>query len=448
MENSITMKNLSLYFLILFILPANLLSQDDPKLTEIWDPVPEIVTPGKTNEAPSDAIFLFNGSNLDEWTNEKGEPAGWDVRSGILTIKPGSGSIKTKRTFADCQLHVEWCSPSKIEGEGQGRGNSGIYLQSRYEVQVLDSYNNPTYSNGQAGSVYKQHIPLVNASRRPGEWQTYDIIYTAPRFNIDSTIKTPAFVTVLHNGVVVQNHAEIKGATTYTGQPRYTKHAFKLPLMLQEHGNPVSYRNIWIREINITRLLNGTDMKGWYTFLDSLGKNNDPSHNFSIVNNLLHIEGKYFGYLSTEKSYENYYLRVIFKWGVKKYPPRENGKRDSGILYHFGDTEKDVVWPKSLECQVQEGDCGDYWCVGTMIDSPNKYETAWGMKHIFRSENFENPTGEWNVMEIICSGNQSEHYVNGRLVNCGINASVSKGKILLQSEGAEVYYRSAELMPF
>jgi hypothetical protein len=447
-ENIITMKKILLYFLVLFILSGTLISQDDPKLTEIWDPVPEIVIPGKTSEAPSDAILLFDGRNLDEWTNEKGEQAGWAVHNGIFTIKPGNGSIKTKRSFADCQLHVEWRSPSKIEGEGQGRGNSGIYLQGCYEIQVLDSYNNPTYSNGQAGSVYKQHIPLVNASRKPGEWQTYDIIYTAPRFNIDSTIKTPAYITVLHNGVVVQNHAEIKGATTYTGQPHYTKHAFKLPLMLQEHGNPVAYRNIWIREINVTRLLNGSDMKGWYTYLDSLGKNNDPSHNFSIVNNLLHIEGKYFGYISTEKSYENYYLRVVFKWGVKKYPPRETGKRDSGILYHFADTEKDIVWPKSFECQVQEGDCGDYWCVGTMIDSPNKHESAWGMKHIFRTENFENPTGEWNVMEIICSGNQSEHYVNGHLVNCGKNASVSNGKILLQSEGAEVYYRSVELMPY
>jgi hypothetical protein len=190
--------------------------------------------------------------------------------------------------------------------------------------------------------------------------------------------------------------------------------------MLQEHGNPVSYRNIWIREINITRLFNGTNMKGWYTYLDSLGKDNDPSHNFSIINNLLHIEGKYFGYISTERSYADYYLRVAFKWGVKKYPPRENGKRD----------------------------CGDYWCVGTTINSPNKYETAWGMKHIFRTENFENPTGEWNVMEIICSGDQSEHYVNGHLVNCGKNASVSNGKILLQSEGAEVYYQSVEIMPY
>jgi hypothetical protein len=442
------MNKILLYFLVIFILPGTLISQDDPKLTEIWDPAPEIVTPGKTSEAPSDAILLFDGSNLDEWTNEKGGQAGWDLRNGILTIKPGSGSIKTKRSFADCQLHVEWRSPSKIEGEGQGRGNSGIYLQGRYEVQVLDSYNNPTYSNGQAGSIYKQHIPLVNASRKPGEWQTYDIIYAAPRFNIDSTVKKPAYITVLHNGVVVQNHSEIKGATTYVGQPQYIKHAFKFPLMLQEHGNPVSYRNIWIREINITRLFNGTNMKGWYTYLDSLGKDNDPSHNFSIINNLLHIEGKYFGYISTERSYADYYLRVAFKWGVKKYPPRENGKRDSGILYHFGDTEKDVVWPKSIECQVQEGDCGDYWCVGTTINSPNKYETAWGMKHIFRTENFENPTGEWNVMEIICSGDQSEHYVNGHLVNCGKNASVSNGKILLQSEGAEVYYQSVEIMPY
>jgi len=436
------------YFFIVFLAPWILFSQDDPKLTEIWDPVPATVTPGKTGEPPSDAIILFDGRNLDEWTNEKGEKAGWEVRDGILTVKPGSGSIQTKRTFADCQLHLEWRSPSKIEGDGQGRGNSGVYLQSLYEVQVLDSYNNPTYSNGQAGAVYKQQIPLVNASRKPGEWQTYDIIYTAPRFNIDSTLKKPAYVTVLHNGVVIQNHAEIKGPTLYIGRPHYAKHPFTLPLMLQEHGNPVSYRNIWIREINLTTLFNGTDTKGWYTFLDSLGKNNDPYHNFSIDHNLLRIEGKYFGYISTEKTFADYYLRVVFKWGVKQYPPRETGKRDSGILYHFSEAEKDVVWPKSFECQVQEGDCGDYWCVGTMIDSPNKYETAWGMKHIFRTQNFENPTGEWNVIEIICSGNQSEHYVNGHLVNCGINASVSSGKILLQSEGAEVYYRSVELIPY
>jgi hypothetical protein len=265
---------------------------------------------------------------------------------------------------------------------------------------------------------------------------------------VDSSLKSPAYVTVLHNGIVIQNHVELKGITAYIGNPKYSKHAFKESLLLQDHGNPVSYRNIWIREINVTKLFNQSDTKGWYTYLDSLGKNNDAGKNFKVENGLLHIQGKYFGYLSTEKSYSNYYLKVVFKWGEKKYPPREKDKRDSGILYHFRSGEKDTVWPKSLECQVQEGDCGDYWCIGTMVDSPNKYEIAWGMKRIFRSADFENPTGEWNTIEVICNGNQSEHYVNGHMVNSAINTSVSEGKILLQSEGAEIYYKSVEMIPY
>ena len=433
-------------FMSINVLPV--LSQVDPKLTEVWEPITSVVVPANENETPSDAIVLFNGKNLDEWTNEKGNPAGWEINNGILTIKPGTGSIITKKTFADCQLHIEWRSPSKTKNEGQNLGNSGVYLQNRYEVQVLDSYNNRTYSNGQAGSIYKQYMPMVNASLEPGKWQTYDIIYTAPRFNVDSSLKTPAYVTVLHNGIIIQNHTEIKGATTYIGQPKYEKHAFKQPLLLQEHGCTVSYRNIWIREINVNKLFNNENTTGWYTFLDSLGKNNDPGKNFLVENNVLHIKGKYFGYLSTEKSYSNYYLKVIFKWGINKYAPRDKGKRDSGILYHFNESEKDLVWPKSFECQVQEEDCGDYWCVGTMLDSPNNFETAWEMKHIFRTKNYENPLGEWNTIEIICNGNQTEHYVNGHLVNCGTNASVESGKILLQSEGAEVYYKEVELIPY
>ncbi len=427
---------------------GNIYSQSDPKLTEVWDPVPELVVSAENGAPPSDALVLFDGNNLDEWTNENGDAAGWDINKGVLSIKPGNGLIKTKKSFADCQLHLEWRTPSEIKGEGQGRGNSGIFLQSRYEVQILDSYNNLTYSNGQAGAVYKQQVPLVNASRKPGEWQVYDIIYTAPRFNVDSTLKTKAYVTVLHNGLLVQNHAEILGITTFIGQPKYEKHFFKQPLSLQDHGNPVSFRNIWIREINVSKLFNNIDTKGWYTFIDSLGKNNDPMLNFKIIDKNLHIEGKQWGYICTEKTYSNYYLKVVFKWGEKKYPPRLKDKRDSGIQYHFGENEKDMIWPKSLECQVQEGDCGDYWCVGTLIDSPNKFENAWGMKHIFRSNDFEKPSGEWNTIEIICNGDQSEHYVNGHLVNCGKNASVSKGKILLQSEGAEVYYKSVELIPY
>ena len=436
--------------LLLLCLTCSLLrAADDPKLTEAWTPVPPVVTPGLNQAAPSDAIVLFDGTNLNSWVTEKGDTPGWTIENGELTIKPGSGAIVTKQSFADCQLHLEWRAPAVVVGDGQGRGNSGIKLQSRYEVQVLDSYNNPTYVNGQAGAIYKQHIPEVNVSRPPGEWQAYDIIYSAPRFNNDGSVKTPAFITVLQNGVLVQNHVEIKGTTENRGQPKYEKHPFQQPLLLQEHKNPVSFRNIWIRELGVNHLLNGVDTHGWYSFLNKLGKNSDPENNFKIEDGLLHVKGQYFGYLATEQSYENYYLKVVFKWGQNQYAPRATGKRDSGILYHCGADIVDKVWPKSIECQVQEGDCGDYWCVdGATTDSPNPSLIEWNMKHIPRTADFERPSGQWNTIEIICNGTQTEHYVNGHLVNSGTNANVTSGKILLQSEGAEVYFKSAELIHY
>jgi 3-keto-disaccharide hydrolase len=220
----------------------------DPKATEVWEPVPRLVTPGIESAPPSDAIILFSGNDLSEWQHADGSAAKWSVAEGAFTVVADTGDIHTKRAFGDCQLHVEWRTPAKVEGEGQGRGNSGVYLQQRYEVQVLDSYNNPTYSNGQTASIYKQYIPLVNASRKPGEWQSYDIVFRAPRFG-KSGVLTPAYITVIHNGVLVQDHAELKGSTTYIGQPSYDKHDLKQPLALQDHGNPVSYRNIWIREL-------------------------------------------------------------------------------------------------------------------------------------------------------------------------------------------------------
>jgi hypothetical protein len=222
-----------------------------PEMTEIWDPEIPVITPGQTPvDAPSDAIVLFDGTNLNEWTNGKGEAAEWVVADGCVTVKKGTGTIQTKRQFNDFQLHIEWRSPAEVVGESQGRGNSGIFLQGVYEVQVLDNYNNRTYRNGQAGSVYKQHPPLVNACKAPGVWQTYDIIYTAPRFNENGTYFTPPTVTVLHNGVLVQNNVKMRGPTEYIGIPEYTvkKHGAG-PLVLQDHGNPVSFRNIWIREL-------------------------------------------------------------------------------------------------------------------------------------------------------------------------------------------------------
>lgn len=222
-----------------------------PEMTEIWDPEIRVVTPGETPaNAPSDAIILFDGTNLNEWTNGKGEVAEWIVADGCVTVKKGTGTIKTKRQFEDYQLHIEWRAPSEVVGESQGRGNSGIFMQGIYEVQVLDNYNNRTYRNGQAGSIYKQHPPLVNACKAPGVWQVYDIIYTAPRFNDDGTYFTPPTVTVLHNGVLVQNNVKMRGPTEYIGIPEYTvkKHG-PGSIELQDHGNPVSYRNIWIREL-------------------------------------------------------------------------------------------------------------------------------------------------------------------------------------------------------
>ncbi len=223
-----------------------------PEMTEIWDPEVTVITPGeKPTDAPSDAIILFNGTDIEsEWTNGDGGKPGWIVEDGCVTVKKGEGVIKTKRVFEDCQLHIEWRSPAEVAGESQGRGNSGVFLQGIYEVQVLDNYNNRTYRNGQAGSVYKQHPPLVNACKAPGEWQTYDIIYTAPRFNKDGTYFTPPKITVLHNGVLVQNNVEVRGPTVYIGVPEYAveKHG-PGSLVLQDHGNPVSFRNIWIREL-------------------------------------------------------------------------------------------------------------------------------------------------------------------------------------------------------
>ncbi len=221
-----------------------------PEETEAWKPVPAVVDPGRPGHGPppSDAIVLFDGTDLSEWQGRDGA-ARWKVADGAMTVRPGTGSITTKRGFGDVQLHIEWRTPAEIVGESQGRGNSGVFLMGLYEVQVLDSWENPTYVNGQAASVYKQHIPLVNASRGPGEWQAYDIIFTAPRFGADGDLESPATVTVLHNGVLVQNHVTLEGPTVFRGKPRYEAHADRLPLMLQDHRNDVSYRNIWIREL-------------------------------------------------------------------------------------------------------------------------------------------------------------------------------------------------------
>ena len=243
------MKN-KLFFLLFILSSCSMRAQiTDPVATEVWSPEPRVVTPGAGTAAPSDAIVLFDGSNLNEWMSvQDSSAARWNVEGGAMTVNTDAGDIMTKRVFGDCQLHVEFSEPEVVVGEGQNRGNSGIFLQNRYEVQVLDCYQNRTYSNGQTASIYKQSIPLVNACRPPGQWQYYDIIYTAPRFNTDGIKVSPGFVTVLHNGVLVQNHTEIKGTTEYIGLPQNKAHG-KGAIKLQDHDCLVKYRNIWIREL-------------------------------------------------------------------------------------------------------------------------------------------------------------------------------------------------------
>ena len=230
--------------------------------TEVYAPVPPVVTPapnaGLVSGAPADAVVLFNGRDLSEWvTVSDGSPAKWTVGDGILTVNKPTGNIETRRRFTNYQLHLEWRVPPDVTGSGQLRGNSGVFLASTgkgdagYELQIMDSYQNPTYVNGQAASIYKQYAPLANASRRPGEWQGYDVVWTAPVFNADGSLRSPAYVSAWHNGVLVQDHVALRGQTLYVGRPTYTAHG-PSPIKLQAHGDPsppLSFRNIWVREL-------------------------------------------------------------------------------------------------------------------------------------------------------------------------------------------------------
>ena len=212
-------------------------------------PQPRVVTPGEGSTPPSDARVLFDGSNLSGWENAQGEAAGWKIENGYMEVAPGTGNIRTKEHFGDCQLHLEFASPEVVKGEGQGRGNSGVFLMGIYEIQVLDCFENPTYPDGTTGGIYGQYPPLVNACRAPGAWQTYDIIWNTPRFD-GETLVSPARVTVILNGVVLHHGTELLGPTTHRDTAEYSAHASEGPLELQDHGDLVRFRNIWYRPLN------------------------------------------------------------------------------------------------------------------------------------------------------------------------------------------------------
>jgi len=244
----------SLWMIILIGVMAAIGFVDDirprPQQTQVWEPQPRVVVPADVSVSPpSDAIFLFDGTSLDLWEAHDGSSAEWDLGDGYMTVKPGAGDIKTRQHFSDIQLYLEFRTPEVIIGEGQGRGNSGIFLQDRYEVQILDNWDNLTYSNGMAGSIYKQHIPLANPAKRPGAWQTCQIFYTSPVFSEDGEVKEPARITVILNGILVQNNVEIFGKTVNRDAPVYEKHG-PAGIRLQDHRDLVSFRNIWVRELD------------------------------------------------------------------------------------------------------------------------------------------------------------------------------------------------------
>ena len=243
------------FFLIaasIFLAAALWAIQDQWPVHDLDRPLPPVVAPGPAGPPvppPADAAVLFDGKDLSQWTDVKGQPAKWKIEDGYMEVVPKTGGIRTAKGFGDCQLHVEWMAPSPAKGTGQDRGNSGVFLMDTYEVQVLDCYENKTYADGMTAAIYGQFPPAVNACRPPGEWQTYDIVFHRPRFEADGMLLAPARLTVFHNGILVHECAVLTGPTAHKARPPYKSHADRLPISLQDHDHPVRYRNIWLREL-------------------------------------------------------------------------------------------------------------------------------------------------------------------------------------------------------
>lgn len=476
------------------------------------------------NTVPSDAVVLigFGGGdaiNLDSFVG--GET--WHVSDEAVTTFGKSPFAESKQEFGDCQLHLQFMTPSGDRDQGQFRGNSGIYFMGLYEVQILDTFENKTYADGQCGAIYRQHPPLVNACRPAGQWQTYDIAFTAPRFDGDRLV-SPAYVTAFLNGVLVQNHSKLIGPTDGRGEVPFQTHSARLPLRLQNHGDMVKFRSVWIRDLDTNSApdngtteseaaaapgSSGSDTSAWRPLLDEkltqwetflgaphpsvaglpsgiptsenfkkgapLGVNNDVLGVFKteMVDGepVLRISGEVYGALTSKEEFENYHLKMQFKWGKQKYEPRLKSLRDSGLLFHcFGPHGANGnSWMECLECQIQERDYGDLFCLGDTsavvtvseesLSKPRAQYSPAGtpkrLKIARRGKDHGRPT-DWNTLELLTVGNAAEYRINGKTANVISNARrgqaddgpvLNRGKLQIQSEGATLYVRRLEIKP-
>lgn len=426
---------------------------------------PVRVIPGKgtTTAPPSDAIILFDGSNLNAWKTSNFKI----IDSSYLVA--GAGGLTSKQPFGDMQMHIEWRVNDSLKVNGQKGGNSGIYIMGKYEVQMLESFVNETYADGQAGAVYGQYPPLVNAATPQGNWNSYDIVFKAPVFE-KGKIKEKARLTLLHNGVLVQNNQVYEGPTLHKKVTSYSEvHSEKAPIYIQYHNDPIEFKNIWVREITEQKQLEKVVWTNPFpvgelnkTYSTSEKENPEGNKLFEVKENSIEVLYNWigqkapFGIITTNKEYGYYNLELEYKWGERKFEPRLEAKRDAGICFHI-QGEK-IVWPVSLECQIQEGDTGDLWVIKgpkvTVIEGDGKEKVLDSkIKAYFQNVKYKNYEIEgWNMVKLEVRGSESaKFYVNGHLVNeiknlFDVNGNpLTKGSISLQAEGAEITYRNVRI---
>ncbi|WP_111708292.1 3-keto-disaccharide hydrolase [Lutibacter citreus] len=462
-KSSITIALLILVFTINAQESKRLYLKD--RLHDVTREKPVRVIPGKGTRTapPSDAIILFDGSNLDAW-----KPSNFKIIDSSYMVA-GKGGLSSKQSFGDMQMHLEWRVNDTLKPNGQKGNNSGIYIMGKFEVQILSSFVNETYADGQAGAIYGQFPPLVNASTPQGNWNSYDIIFKAPVYK-NGKMKEKACITVLHNGVLVQNNQVYEGPTLYRKVTSYPDNMPETaPIYLQYHNDPVEYRNIWVRETTEQKQTekivweNPFPKDGFGTvFTTSEKENAEGNKHFEVKENSIEVLQKWkgnkapFAIITTNKEYSSYNLELEYKWGERKFEPRVEAKRDAGICFHIQGEKK--VWPVCLECQIQEGDTGDLWVIKgpkvTVVEGDGKEKVLDSkVKAYFQNVKYKNYEIEgWNAVRIEVRGSKSaKFYVNGHLVNEIKNLfdangnPLTKGSISLQAEGAELTYRNIRI---